>query len=68
MRVLNKHLMKVAIHEIKLARNVKLGDQHLVLGLHGLAFLFLNDVPDLANFALTGRPHLDQTLSEHVVP
>ena len=59
--------MQVAIHEVDAVCDVKLGDQDLILALHCLALLLLDNVPNLANLALAGGPHLDKTLREDLV-
>ena len=59
--------MKVAVHEVDAVGDVKLGDQDLVLALHCLALLLLNNIPDLTNLALARGPHLEKTLREDLV-
>lgn len=44
--------MVVPVHEVNFACHVDLGEDHLILCLHCLSILLLNDVSNLADFAL----------------
>ena len=65
--ILDEDLVKVAVHKVDAVGDVKLGNQDLILALHCLALLLLDNVPNLSNLALAGAPHLDKTLREDLV-
>jgi len=66
--VLNQDLVVVSVHKIDSTSDVDFGDEDFVFGLQRVIIvLVFDDVADFADFALTGRPQLDQTLRENLV-
>ena len=57
----------VAIHEVNFGRDVDFSNQNFVLGLKCFAILLLNNVSNLADFALTRGPDLNQRLLKDVI-